>query len=248
MCSISVQQWFVGWFEENRTVAIEKLSANVIRDAKPGRHGDGGGLWLEVDPSGAKRWVFRYMLRGVAREMGLSSLGTVAADKARLAAREAREMLRERIDPIDRRREAHAAKERAAKAALTFGECADRYFASHSAAWGLEHARQWKQKTRDYITPKLGAIPVRLIDTEAILRVLEPIWTTKTRSAAKVRGQIENVLWHGPSGPASWELLQHLLPSPIDLKTVVHLDAMDYRRLPEFMAKLRQRDSVLARR
>jgi integrase len=240
-------------------VAIEKLSASAIRDAKPGRHGDGGGLWLEVDRSGAKRWVLRYMLRGNAREMGLGNLATVSAAKAREAARAARELLRDRIDPIDRRKEEHAARDRAAMAVLTFRECADRYFASHSAAWGVEHARQWKQKMRDYITPKLGTIPVRLIDTDAVLRALEPIWITKTRSAAKVRGQIENVLsWATAGGyrktddgmdlpnPASWELLQHLLPSPTDLKTVVHLDAMDYRRLPEFVTKLRQHDSVLA--
>jgi len=234
-------------------MAIEKLSPADIRDAKPGRHGDGGGLWLEVDASGAKRWVFRFMLRSNAREMGMGNLDTITAAKARENARAARELLRDGVDPIDHKREQKALQARAAAAALTFAECSDRFYAAHKATWSAIHALQWDRSVKQYVLPRIGKLPVKLVDTDAVLRVIEPLWTDKTPTASRIRGRIESVLsWaiagkyrDGPN-PASWEIIQHLLPSLSEAQTIQHLDSIPYSAVPAFMATLRQQEGVVA--
>ena len=74
-------------------MAIAKLTAAQIKGAEPGRHGDGGGLWLQVSPTKTKSWLFRYMRHGVAREMGLGSLDTIGIVEARERAQDARRLL-----------------------------------------------------------------------------------------------------------------------------------------------------------
>jgi integrase len=245
-------------------MAVEKLTAAAIRDPKPGRRGDGGGLWLETDPSGAKRWVFRYMLRGAAREMGLGNLSTYTAPEARERAREARKLLDRGVDPIEHRKAEQEKQDRAAEAtaaaAITFGECADRFYGLRSKKWSAIHARQWRQKLTDYILPKLGKLQVRALEIDDILRAVQPIWEEKPNSASKTRGQIEDVIsWATAHGyrkqedgtslpnPASWDLLQHRLTRPSDLRDVEHLPALDYHDAAEFLARLREKQDLRAR-
>src|SRR3954454_24593083 len=74
----------------------------AVRNMKtPGRHGDGNGLYLIVDPSGAKRWVLRIVVRGKRRHIGLGSLRLVSLAEARTKAVEYRKLARDGGDPIE---------------------------------------------------------------------------------------------------------------------------------------------------
>ena len=89
---------------------LNKLSAKQVETAKkPGRYGDGGGLYLEISPSHVKAWIFRYMVAGRSRDMGLGPLHTVSLAEARERARQARQLIVDGKDPLSVKREAKAA-------------------------------------------------------------------------------------------------------------------------------------------
>ena len=114
---------------------------------------------------------------------------------ARAKALEARKLRHEGIDPIETRR-AHRARARldAAKA-ITFRECAEAYVKAHRAGWrNGKHAGQWTATLKTYAEPVLGHLPVQMIDTALVLKVLEPIWTEKPETASRLRQRIEKIL------------------------------------------------------
>lgn len=171
---------------------IDKLSAlKVAKESKPGYHGDGGGLWLRISKSATKSWVFRFKspVTGKAREMGLGSLDTYSLSEARVRAKSMRQLLDEGRDPIAER---DAQKQRAKLAsamAMTFDECATGCIAAHSAGWkSAKHAKQWEKTLETYASPVIGALSVDQVDMALILKILEPIWTTKNETAYRLRG------------------------------------------------------------
>lgn len=236
---------------------LNKLSArSVDAKRKPGLYGDGGGLWLQVSPSGSKSWLFRFMLRGRAREMGLGSYLTVTLNEAREAAGAQRKILAAGIDPIQARNDGASRSRLEAARAMTFRQCADAYVKTHRAAWkNAKHASQWKNTLETYAYPVLGDMPVQSVDTDAVLRVLTPIWETKTETASRLRGRIESVLdWAKARGlragdnPASWRgHLKKLLPERSKVTPIEHHPALPYVKLPAFIAALRKQDGIAAR-
>src|SRR5262245_59437323 len=243
----------------------DKLSAlKISRLSKPGRYGDGGGLWVQVarwegkdgKEGVTKSWAFRYMLNGRARQMGLGSVDTFSLKEARERAREQRQLLADGIDPLEERAKAKAAARLETERHLTFREAAVRYIKAHKAGWKNEkHADQWQSTTETYAYPKIGNLHVAAIDTGLVLRVLEPIWTEKTETASRVRGRIEAVLsWATVSGyrtgdnPARWKHhLDKLLAPRAKVAKVRHQPAMDWREVPNFMEELRANTSQSAR-
>src|SRR5687767_13717469 len=116
--------------------SIHRLSAMAIsKQKRPGTYADGGGLWLQVTEKGSKSWSFRFMLNGRAREMGLGALHTVDLAKARDQARKCRELLLQRIDPIEHRKFDRAANALTSNSAKTFDECAEAYIAAKRPGW-----------------------------------------------------------------------------------------------------------------
>jgi integrase len=188
---------------------------------------------------------------GRQRQMGLGPYPDVGLAEAREAARECRAMVRKGLDPIDDRRDAKAAKRTAAKA-TTFREVADKYLASHEAAWSnAVHRRQWRQ-TLDIACATLGKMPVASIATADVMRVWEPLWTTQTVTAMRLRGRLENVLdfatTHGMrhgENPSRWRgHLANLLPAPRRIAKVEHHAAMPWKEMPELMTALCADDSL----
>jgi integrase len=231
---------------------IEKLTAvGVARLKKPGYHSDGAGLYLQVSDAGTKSWIFRYKLAGRPREMGLGALHTFGLAEARQRAKEARQLLADGIDPIERRTAVQAAAadvSRAASNVLTFGQAADRYFDAHEARWKNAKSRyQWRQTINTFAKPVIGKLPIAAVDTEAVLQVLEPIWAAKTETATKLRGRIEEVLdwaktlkYRTGDNPAAWRgNLVHLLAPPRKIRPVVNHPALPYPEIGAFMAELR---------
>jgi integrase len=235
----------------------KRLTAlSVARMNKPGRYGDGHGLWLQVSPAGTKSWLFRYQREGRARQMGLGPVHTISLAEARIRATECRKLLLEGIDPIDRRHSQRAEARVEASRGLLFKDCAERYVAAHEAGWKNKvHRAQWRSTLAVYCYPVLGDLPAAAIDTALVLKVLEPIWTAKPETAGRVRGRIEAILdwatarsYRRGENPARWRgHLDKLLPAPKKLTRVKHHPALPYRNLPAFVADLQERVGVSAR-
>src|SRR5271166_5536956 len=232
-----------------------RLSAVVLPKLKPGLHSDGGGLYLQVK-GGARTWIFRFMLHGRAREMGLGPLHTVTLAEARDKARQCRKLLLEGVDPIEARKVKQAEARLAMATAMTFQECAERYIEAHKAGWkNPKHAKQWPSTLETYVYPVLGALPVQAVDVGLVMKVLEPIWESKPETASRVRGRIETVLaWATARGyrqgenPARWRgHLDKLLPARSKVRKVEHHAALAYADMGNFVAALHQQEGVAAR-
>jgi integrase len=236
---------------------VGKLTAlKVSRDLKPGMYADGAGLYLQVTGAGAKSWIFRYSLHGKAREMGVGSLSAVSLANARIKAAECRRLRQDGIDPIEARKTRREQAALDAAKTLTFKEAAESYIASHEAGWrNAKHSSQWTNTLATYAEPVLGKLSIQAIDTNVVLKALQPIWKTKPETASRVRGRIEAILdWAKVRGlrqgenPARWRgHLDHLLPAKAKVRRVKHHAALPYAELPDFITQLRAQEGGAAR-
>jgi integrase len=238
--------------------AIERLSAVAISKLakRKGVFCDGGGLYLHSQPPAQSSWLFRYRVSGKTHWMGLGPYPAISLAKARELASNARALKALGTDPIEQRDASRAAARLAAIKAVTFKECAESYIRGHRASWrNAVHASQWENTLRTYAYPHVGTLPVQSIDTSLVLKVLEPIWTTKPETASRLRGRIERILnWakvrglRGGENPARWKgHLDHLLPAKSTVRRVKHHAAMSYSDVPAFIALLREQDGIGAR-
>jgi len=234
----------------NRLTAI-----SVQRAKEPGRYADGGGLYLQVGPTGGKSWLFRYTRHGKAREMGLGAVNVLSLADARAAAA-VRQTLAAGADPLEAREAERRRQEAEASSGMTFAECASAYIDAHKAGWRNEkHVAQWSMTIKTYAEPVFGALPVRAVDLNLVLKVLEPIWQAKPETAARLRGRIEAILdWAAVRGyrsadnPARWKgHLDKLLPPRSKVQRVRHHAALPYEEMGAFMGALRNREEGAAR-
>jgi integrase len=240
-----------------RRKGSEWLSAlKVSRLKDPGYHADGGGLYLQVSAVGTKSWIFRFKFNGKAREMGLGSFDTIDLSTARAKAKECRAKLLEGVDPIDARNAKREQSRLDAANAMTFTECATAYIAAHRAGWkNAKHASQWENTLNTYVAPIFGALSVQAIDTNFVMRALEPVWMEKPETASRLRGRIESILdWAKVRGlragenPARWKgHLDHLLPARSTVKAVEHHPALPYSEMGEFVEQLRAQEGIGAK-
>jgi integrase len=241
---------------------IERLTALQVEKAKkeadylsPGMYADGAGLYLRVTPEGARNWVLRYMLNRRPRWMGLGPLSLYGLAEARVRALDARRKRHDGIDPIEARRAERIRQRLDAANAITFKQCAESHIALHRAGWRNEkHRYQWKQTLEQFVYPEIGSLPIQAVDTTLVLKVLEPIWTTKPETASRVRQRIENILdsakargYRDGENPARWRgHLDKVLPARSRVREVEHLAALPYAELPGFLANLRTREAIAA--
>ena len=154
----------------------------IARLSKPGRYADGHGLYLQVTSPTSRSWIFRYERNHRERFMGLGPLHTFTLDEAREMARKARQGLREGEDPIEVRKAEQRVRQLQEARTRTFKLCADDYFEFHQDKWRNDRWRkQFGQSLRDYVLPKIGHLPVAEVDTDQVLRCVEPIWKTIPR-------------------------------------------------------------------
>ncbi len=235
-----------------------KLTDRAVRSKKaPGRYGDGLGLWLQISPEGGKSWLYRYMLDGKARMMGLGRYPDFSLEEARQKAMECRRLLKEKKDPIEERDAKHALDRLARVKALTFDQCAAAYIESNRAGWKNEkHADQWENTLNTYASPIIGKLPVGSIDTGLVLKVLEfeQLWTTKPETASRVRGRIEAVLgwatvrkYRTGDNPAQWKNhLDKVLPARSAVAKVEHHPALPFPQIGSFTESLRKQAGIAA--
>lgn len=216
--------------------AHRQLTALTVRNlTRPGRYADGNGLYLVVDPSGAKRWLLRTVIHGKRRDMGLGGLELVSLSEAREKAAKYRKEAREGGDPIATRRAEY-------KVAPTFEELARKLYKALLPSWSNpKHASQWINTLEQYVFPHIGAIRVDQITPDDVTRVLLPIWHDRPVTARRVRQRIRLVMdsavesRHRTDNPA---LVKVSLPRQV--KRRAHHAAMPYVDIPAFMTRLRQ--------
>lgn len=236
---------------------VNKLTfLKVSKATKPGYYGDGAGLYLQVTKTGSKSWIFKYSFGGLRRDMGLGSLMNVTLAEARLKALELRRAIAEGRDPITERKAIRQAEALERATTMTFDQCAAAYIAAHRSGWkNAKHAGQWENTLKTYASPIMGGLPVALVDTDLVVKVLSPIWQAKTETATRLRGRIESILgWATVSGyrtgdnPARWKgHLDNLLSDPSRSKRTTHHPALPWKEMPSFMPELRQQAGTGAR-
>lgn len=228
----------------------------IAKAVRPGRYGDGHGLYLQVTPAGVKSWLFRYQRGDRERWMGIGPVHTFSLADARERALRARQQLIDGIDPVDERRAKKAALALEAAKTMSFQECAIAYFDSHERKWrNAKHRQQFLSTLKHYAFPKFGKLTVSAIDTGLVLSVIEPIWKEKTETANRVRNRIESVLdwatvrgYRSGDNPARWKgHLAEVLPGKQQIAKPKHHAALPYADLPSFMEELRKRDGIASR-
>ena len=220
----------------------KRLSAAFVRSAPPGRHCDGNGLYLYVQPSGARSWVQRLVIRGRRRDFGLGSAQLVSLAEAREKARANRKLAREGGDPL--------AERRRARDMPSFAEAAERILEQKRAGWrnSNRHAHNWITSLRRYAFPRIGKMPVSEVTPADVLEVLDPIWHSKMSMARSVHQRVRSVL--------EWAVaMEYRTDNPCDRvlsvlgpqnRVVKHMRALPHREVGAALAKVRSSDALPA--
>lgn len=214
------------------------------------------GLCLQISPTGARSWIFRTTIGTKRRDLGLGGYPDVTLAQAREMAREAKSKIRQGVDPIEERKAVRAALVASQKRGLTFAQAAERFLESKLAEFRNDkHRQQWRSTLDTYAGPQIGDMHVNDLTVHDMLRVLEPIWQTRTETATRVRGRIESVLsWAGVAGhrtgdnPARWRgNLDALLPKPGRISGKGNHPAVALGEVSEWFAALLKREGTAAR-
>ncbi|WP_428417582.1 tyrosine-type recombinase/integrase [Methylibium sp.] len=237
--------------------ARELSALEIGRLSAPGLFAVGGvpGLYLQINGA-AKSWILRALIGRKRRDMGLGGYPAVTLAMAREKARQARAAIDAGTDPILERDRAKSALLAAQASAITFAVAARMFMDGRSDEWRSDkHRQQWANTLDTYAGPIIGSMHVADVRKEHVLAILEPIWKTKTATATRVRGRIEQVLdWATARGhregenPARWRgHLDKLLSRPNKIAKVEHHAALPIDAVGAFMADLRMREGVGAR-
>lgn len=228
-----------------------KLTRRLVESLGRGRHGDGNGLHLVVDPSGARRWIVRVTVKGqknrlgkpLRTDFGLGGADLVTLQQARERALEYRRMARQGLNP----------RHNAQRAIPTFAEIAEQVHIERLPTWkNPKHGQQWINTLRDYAFPKIGRMPVDGIGQPEVLMCLSPIWTEKHETARRLAQRIKIVLdvarskgFRDGENPVTAIKDARVLPKASAKPK--HHGAMRWQDAPAFYADLRGRSAMAAK-
>lgn len=220
---------------------LNRLTDRALRNLGAGFHADGGGLYLNVLPSGARSWILRTLVHGKRRDMGLGGWPVISLAEARDKALAYRKVARNGGDPI-------AERDREKASSLTFEAAARKVHEDHSPTWRNDkHAAQWINTLTDYTFPAFGAKSIGLVDQVDVLKALAPIWIAKPETARRVRQRIRTVMdWALASGHRTArnpvEGIERALPK--QKRGRDHHTAMPFTEVPAFITRLREFDAA----
>ena len=217
----------------------KRLSAAFVRSAPPGRHCDGNGLYLYVQPSGARSWVQRLVIRGRRRDFGLGSVALVSLAEAREKARANRKLAREGGDPL--------AERRRARGVPSFAEATRIVLKQKQPGWRSKaHGKYWLSTLERYAFPRIGKIAVSEVAAADVLEILTPIWHTKKSTAQSVHQRMGSVL--------EWAVaMEYRTDNPCDRvrpvlgpqnRVVKHMKALPHREVGAAIGKARRTDRM----
>jgi integrase len=228
-----------------------KLTKKLVENLGAGRHGDGGGLYLVVDPSGARRWIVRVVVKGqrnikgapLRTDFGLGGADVVTLNAARDRALEYRRMAKAGLNP----------RFNASREIPSFEEIAGQVHIDRMPTWkNAKHGAQWINTLRDYAFPKIGRMPIDSIGQPEVLMCLAPIWTEKHETARRLAQRIKTVLdvakskgFRSGENPVTAIHDAQVLPK-VKAKPKHH-NAMAWQAVPAFYADLRTRDAMAAK-
>jgi len=228
-----------------------KLTKKLVENLGPGRHGDGAGLYLVVDPSGARRWVVRVTVKGqknrkgapLRTDFGLGGADVVTLNQARERALEYRRMAKSGLNP----------RFNVTREIPTFEEIAQQVHIDRMPTWkNTKHGQQWINTLRDYAFPKIGRMPVDSIGQPEVLMCLSPVWTEKHETARRLAQRIKVVLdvarskgFRSGENPVTAIKESHVLPK-VKAKPKHH-KAMRWQDVPGFYAELAGRNAMAAK-
>ena len=233
-----------------------KLEYQTVKNLKsPGRYTDAlvRGLHVWVKPNLTKYWIFRFTHQGKQQNISLGAFPTLSVADARLKAQQARDELSKGVNPVTARQALKPQNTASKTEKILFKDFAATCIQAKRAEWtNQKHGDQWEYTLEEFAYPVIGDKGLDEITMEDILEILEPIWTTKTETASRLRGRIEWVLNAAATrklrtgiNPALWRgYLQTILPAPNKIKKVEHHKALPYQQVPEFIAKLQEMDSM----
>jgi integrase len=213
------------------------------------------GLQLLYKPSETKYWLLRFAFNGKRHELGIGPFPEITPKEARQIAQEARTLLAKGENPLTSKLAQKAKIKALERKKITFRDFALTCVADKQSEWSSDkHAAQWTYSLEKFAFPVIGETALDEIDTDDILKILTPIWKSKTETASRLRGRLEWILaaactrkLRNGMNPALWRgHLQTILPAPKKMMEVRHHPALPYRALPEFLAPLRNIGSVAA--
>lgn len=227
-----------------------KLTKKLVENLGAGRHGDGNGLYLVVDPSGARRWIVRVVVKGAKNkkggplrtDFGLGGADIVTINQARERALEYRRMAKQGLNP----------RFNAKREIPTFEEFAQQVHFERMPTWkNAKHSQQWINTLRDYAFPKIGRMPLDSIDQPEVMMCLSPIWTEKHETARRLAQRIKTVLdvakskgFRSGENPVTGIKDAGALPK-VKAKPKHH-KAMRWQDVPAFYADLKARNAMAA--
>lgn len=237
--------------KELSALAVSRLNAS-------GYHAVGGvaGLHLQVVNTNARSWILRTTIGGKRKEIGLGAYPDTPLADAREKARKVKADIESGINPIEAKREARSKLASEVAKAISFKEAASAYITAHESGWkNAKHAAQWTSTLETYAYPIIGSLHVKDVTLPHILKILEPIWTTKTETASRLRGRLASVLnWSKVRGyrsgdnPAEWKgNLDQMLPAPSKVANAGNHAALHHDDIGDFMIDLRKIDGMGAR-
>jgi integrase len=238
-------------------MAFLKSARSVETATEIGYHRCDRGLYLQVAGSGTKSWLFRYKSPVTAkqREMGLGSLNLVPLAAARDIAVECRRQVLSGLDPLEERGRIKRVRLLEQARSITFQEAAEQCIASKKPEWkNAKHAQQWTNTLTAYAYPVFGGLSISDLDTDLVLKAIEPIWISKAETASRVRQRIETVWdWararkyvEGENPARLRGHLDKLLAKTAKIKKVKHHPAVPYQNINTFISSLRKRSGSSA--
>jgi len=242
---------------------VKEWSLKDLKSASPGVHfvGGVGGLTLHIKPANKPgvrppaSWVLRVYVGAKRRNLGLGPYPEISLAEARRRALEVRNLCAQGVDPMHHKHEKRLKVEVHKSPDVTFKQIADQYLATHAVNYrNAKHSQQWLSSLRNYAYSDLGDIAVSDVTAEQILKVLKPIWETKTETAKRLQGRIEKIFDLAvasglrETNPARWKnYLSLRLPAPGRIAEVKHYPSLPYQALPQFMQALSGRSGMGAR-
>jgi len=238
-------------YEPEARKRVKKLSPLKLKTLGPGRHADGGGLYLDLQESGSRSWIFRTTIRGKRKEIGLGGLSSRTLAQAREAAADLLAKAKKGEDILEQKRLEK-------RITPTFEDAAMIVHTNLAATFESEtHAYNWLQSLKTYVFPKFGKKLVDTIDSADVLAAVGPIWTGKPDTASRTLRRIKVVFDFCQASGFRTAIVNGVavpMPNPCDgVRAALpkrngvekHHESLPYPELSGFIQKLRTSPSAL---